>query len=130
MVGIALQPQPGSNYIAIVDEAFRRLELMKKDLPEDIQLDVAMDKTISIRKAISEVKSTIMLAFVLVLMVIFFFLRNWRTTLIPVVLIPKAIGKAPKTVERLVIKIGRNLCEAASNAASVNDIPESRRITL
>jgi multidrug efflux pump len=91
MVGIALQPQPGSNYIAIVDEAFRRLELMKKDLPEDIQLDVAMDKTISIRKAISEVKSTIMLAFVLVLMVIFFFLRNWRTTLIPVVLIPIAL---------------------------------------
>src|SRR5690606_1728579 len=76
MVGIALQPQPGSNYIEIVDEAFRRLEIMKKDLPEDIVLDVAMDKTITIRKAISEVKSTILLAFILVLMVIFFFLRN------------------------------------------------------
>ncbi len=91
MVGIALQPQPGSNYIEIVDEAFKRLELMKKDLPEDIQLDVALDKTESIRKAISEVKSTIVLAFILVLMVIFFFLRNWRTTLIPVVLIPIAL---------------------------------------
>lgn len=91
MVGIALQPQPGSNYIEIVDEAFRRLEIMKKDLPEDIVLDVAMDKTQSIRKAISEVKSTILLAFVLVLMVIFFFLRNWRTTLIPIVLIPIAL---------------------------------------
>lgn len=91
MVGIALQPQPGSNYIEIVDEAFRRLELMKKDLPEDIQLDIALDKTASIRKAISEVKSTILLAFILVLMVIFFFLRNWRTTLIPIVLIPIAL---------------------------------------
>jgi multidrug efflux pump len=91
MVGIALQPQPGSNYIEIVDAAFERLELIKKDLPEDIQLDVAMDKTESIRKAISEVKSTILLAFVLVLMVIFFFLRNWRTTLIPVILIPIAL---------------------------------------
>ncbi|MBW6483343.1 MAG: efflux RND transporter permease subunit [Vicingaceae bacterium] len=91
MVGIALQPQPGSNYIEIVDEAFRRLEIMKKDLPEDIQLNVALDKTISIRKAISEVKSTIVLAFILVLMVIFFFLRNWRTTLIPIVLIPIAL---------------------------------------
>jgi len=91
MVGIALQPQPGSNYIEIVDEAFRRLEIMKKDLPADIVLDVAMDKTITIRKAISEVKSTILLAFVLVLMVIFFFLRNWRTTLIPVILIPIAL---------------------------------------
>lgn len=91
MVGIALQPQPGSNYIEIVDEAFRRLEIMKKDLPEDIQLNVALDKTTSIRKAISEVESTIVLAFVLVLMVIFFFLRNWRTTLIPIVLIPIAL---------------------------------------
>lgn len=88
MVGIALQPQPGSNSIEIVDEAFRRLEIMKKDLPPDIVLDVAMDKTITIRKAISEVQSTILLAFILVLMVIFFFLRNWRTTLIPVILIP------------------------------------------
>ncbi|MEQ6120768.1 efflux RND transporter permease subunit [Reichenbachiella sp. MALMAid0571] len=91
MVGIALQPQPGSNYIDIIDEAFRRIELMKKDLPEDIQLNVALDKTVSIRKAISEVKTTILLAFILVLMVIFFFLRNWRTTLIPIVLIPIAL---------------------------------------
>jgi multidrug efflux pump len=91
MVGIALQPQPGSNYIDIVDEAFRRIEIMKRELPEDIQLDVALDRTVSIRKAISEVKFTIVLAFILVLMVIFFFLRNWRTTLIPVVLIPIAL---------------------------------------
>ncbi|MCB0397874.1 MAG: efflux RND transporter permease subunit [Flavobacteriales bacterium] len=91
MVGIALQPQPGSNYIDIVDEAFRRIEIMKKELPPDIELDVAMDKTITIRKAIEEVKSTILLAFILVLGVIFFFLRNWRTTMIPVVLIPIAL---------------------------------------
>ncbi|MEZ4805497.1 MAG: efflux RND transporter permease subunit [Bacteroidia bacterium] len=88
MVGIALQPQPGANYIEIVDEAFRRIEIMKKDLPADIQLNVALDKTVSVRKAINEVESTILLAFILVLMVIFFFLRNWRTTLIPIVLIP------------------------------------------
>lgn len=91
MVGIALQPQPGSNYIEIVDEAFRRLETMKKDLPPDIELDVAMDKTISIRSAIDEVQNTIFLAFLLVLFVIFLFLRNWRTTLIPIVLIPIAL---------------------------------------
>ncbi len=88
MVGIALQPQPGSNFIEIVDEAFRRLESMKKDLPPDIELDVAMDKTTSIRQAIDEVQNTIFMAFGLVLIVIFFFLRNWRTTLIPVILIP------------------------------------------
>lgn len=88
MVGIALQPQPGSNYIDIVDEAFRRIEIMKKDLPADIELNVAMNKTITIRKAISEVKSTILLSFLLVVLVIFFFLRNWRTTFIPIILIP------------------------------------------
>lgn len=91
MVGIALQPQPGSNYIDIVDEAFRRIEIMKKDLPEDIELNVAMDKTLTIRSAIREVEGTILLAFILVLMVIFFFLRNWRTTLIPITLIPIAL---------------------------------------
>ncbi|MBK6953455.1 MAG: efflux RND transporter permease subunit [Crocinitomicaceae bacterium] len=88
MIGIALQPQPGSNYIDIVDEAFRRLEIIKKDLPEDIELNVARDLTISIRHAIKEVQSTILLAFLLVLVVIFLFLRNWRTTLIPIILIP------------------------------------------
>lgn len=88
MVGIALQPQPGSNSIDIVDEAFRRLEIMKKELPPDIVLDVAMDRTITIREAIKEVENTIIVAFVLVLLVIFFFLRNWRTTFIPIVVIP------------------------------------------
>ncbi|MFH1321810.1 MAG: efflux RND transporter permease subunit [Bacteroidota bacterium] len=91
MVGIALQPQPGANYIDIIDEAFRRIEIIKKDLPPDIVLDVARDKTITIRKAINEVKTTIFMAFVLVLMVIFFFLRNLRTTLIPVIMIPIAL---------------------------------------
>ncbi|MDH5603577.1 MAG: efflux RND transporter permease subunit, partial [Cyclobacteriaceae bacterium] len=88
MIGIAMQPQPGANYIDIVDEAFRRTEIMKRELPPDIELDVAMDKTITIRKAINEVKNTILLAFFLVVLVIFFFLRNWKTTLIPIILIP------------------------------------------
>lgn len=88
MIGIALQPQPGSNFIDIVDEAFRRIEIIKKDLPADIVLDVAMNKTHTIRKAIAEVEETIFLAFLLVLGVIFIFLRNWRTTLIPIILIP------------------------------------------
>ncbi len=91
MIGIALQPQPGANYIDIVDEAFRRVKIIQRDLAPDIELDVAMDKTITIRKAISEVQSTILLAFGLVLLVIFFFLRNWRTTLIPIILIPIAL---------------------------------------
>lgn len=88
MIGIALQPQPGANYIEIVDEAFRRIEQIKKELPDDIFLNVALDSTVSIRKAISEVKETIFIAFCLVLLVVFFFLRSWRTTMIPIVVIP------------------------------------------
>lgn len=88
MIGIALQPQPGANHIEIVDEAFRRVEMIKKDLPPDIMLNVAIDTTLSIRKALKEVQETIFIAFGLVLLVIFFFLRSWRITFIPVVLIP------------------------------------------
>ncbi len=88
MVGVALQPQPGSNYIDIVDEAYRRVEMLKKDIPEDIIIGVGMDVTTSIRKSISDVQSTILLAFALVLFIIFIFLRNFRTTFIPVITIP------------------------------------------
>jgi multidrug efflux pump len=88
MIGIAIQPQPGSNYIEIVDEVKRRVEQIKRDLPEDIRLGVALDTTVSIRQAIEEVKQTVFIAFGLVVLVIFFFLRNWRTTLIPVLAIP------------------------------------------
>ena len=88
MIGVALQPQPGANYIEIVDEAFRRIDQIKKELPDDIVLDIALDTTVSIRKAISEVKETILISFILVLLVIFFFLRSWRTTMVPIVVIP------------------------------------------
>lgn len=88
MVGIAISPQPGANHIAIVDEVYKRLEILKKDIPEDIELGVITDSTISIRDAIKEVRNTVLIAFSLVVLIIFFFLREWRTTLIPVFTIP------------------------------------------
>ncbi len=88
MIGIAIQPQPGSNYIEIVDEIKRRVAIIQRDLPADIKLGVALDATDSIRKAIEEVQETVFISFALVVLVIFFFLRNWRTTLIPVLAIP------------------------------------------
>lgn len=88
MVGVALTPQPGANYINIADEAYKRVDQLRKELPEDITLNYAYDSTINIRKAISEVEETILLAFMLVVLVIFIFLRNWRTTLIPIIAIP------------------------------------------
>jgi len=88
MIGIAIIPQPGSNYIEIVDEIYARVEQIKRDLPADLQLGVALDSTTTIRKAIAEVQETIIIAFILVLLVIFLFLRDWRTTIIPVIAIP------------------------------------------
>jgi len=88
MVGVVVIPQPGSNHIAIADEFFRRIEQIKKDLPEDITLRTAMDSTANIRKAITEVMETLLIAFLLVVLVIFAFLRHWRTTIIPMLAIP------------------------------------------
>ncbi|MGV3630082.1 MAG: efflux RND transporter permease subunit [Bacteroidota bacterium] len=88
MIGIAINPQPGANYIEIVDEIYKRVDQIKKELPKDIILGVALDTTENIRKAISEVEETILIAFGLVVIIIFLFLRNWRTTLIPIITIP------------------------------------------
>jgi multidrug efflux pump len=88
MVGVVLIPQPGANYISIIDEFYRRVELIKKDLPEDISLGVGFDTSEYIRDSINEVAQTILIAFLLVLLIIFLFLRDWRTTLIPVITIP------------------------------------------
>jgi len=87
-VAIAITPQPGSNYVAITDEFYKRVEVIKKDLPEDLRYSVAMDTTTGIRAAIVEVEETVLIAFGLVVLVIFVFLRDWRTTLIPVLAIP------------------------------------------
>ncbi|HNE47316.1 MAG TPA: efflux RND transporter permease subunit, partial [Chitinophagales bacterium] len=84
-VAVAITPQPGSNYIEIADEYYRRFDQIKKELPDDLQYKIALDTTTGIRKAIDEVKETLLIAFGLVVLIIFLFLRDWRTTLIPVV---------------------------------------------
>ncbi len=91
MVGIAMIPQPGSNHIEIVDEVYRRLEFIKKDLPQDVILKIGFDNTEYIRSSIKEVKDTIYIAFFLVVVIIYFFLRSWRATLIPIMVIPVSL---------------------------------------
>ncbi len=88
MVSVVLMPQPGSNHIEIADECYKRLELLKKDIPADIVTEIRLDGTKYIRKSIKEVEETILIAFILVIMIIFLFLRDWRTTLIPILAIP------------------------------------------
>jgi multidrug efflux pump len=91
MVGVVVIPQPGANHIQIADEFYKRVEQIKKDLPEDISLAIGFDVTKYIRNSISEVQETILLAFALVILIIFFFLRDWRTTIIPIIAIPVSL---------------------------------------
>jgi len=91
MVGVVIVPQPGANHIEIVDDVYKRLEYIKKDLPDDVQIEVGFDNTQYIRSSIKEVKSTIYLAFLLVVIIIFLFLRDWRTTLLPILAIPVSL---------------------------------------
>lgn len=88
MVAVVLRPQPGSNQVEISDEFYRRLEALRPDLPEDIRTALGFDSTVFVRQSIEEVRQTILIAFVLVVLIIFLFLREWRTTLIPFVVIP------------------------------------------
>ena len=88
MVAVVLVPLPGSNNIEIADEFYKRLEFIKKDLPADVGMELGFDGTSYIRQSISEVEETIITAFILVVLIIFLFLRDWRTTFIPVVTIP------------------------------------------
>jgi len=91
MVGVVIVPQPGANQIEIADEFYNRVEQIKKDLPEDIQTAVGFDTTEYVRASISEVQQTIFLALSLVVLIIFLFLRDIRTTIIPIIVIPIAL---------------------------------------
>ncbi|MCD7970833.1 MAG: efflux RND transporter permease subunit [Alistipes sp.] len=90
-VGVVIIPQPGANQIEISDEAQRRIALMQKDLPDDVMIDVVSDDTRFVRASIKEVEETIVIAFVLVVIIIFLFLRDWRVTLVPCVVIPVSL---------------------------------------
>jgi multidrug efflux pump len=91
MIGMALVPQPGSNYVAISDEFYRRLEQLKKDIPEDIKLNIALDQTKFIKRAISEVEETLMISIGLVVLIIYLFFRDWLIAVRPLIDIPVAL---------------------------------------
>lgn len=91
MVATVIIPQPGANHIEIVNAVKQRLDFIKKDLPADVEIDIGFDNTEYIRASIDEVKTTIYLAFFLVVIIIFVFLRDWRTTIIPILVIPVSL---------------------------------------
>ena len=91
MIGVVVIPQPGANHIEIADEVYKRMKTMEKDLPDDVHYSYSFDNTRFIRASIDEVKNTVYEAFVLVIIIIFLFLRDWRVTLIPCAVIPVSL---------------------------------------
>lgn len=91
MVALALIPQPGSNYIEIADEFYKRYEQIKKDVPKDIQLNIALDSTKFVKRSVEEVGETLAIAFLLVVLIIYLFFRNWLIAIRPLIDIPVSL---------------------------------------
>lgn len=91
MVAIAVVPQPGSNYLEIADAFYLEYENLKKDLPEGFKLNVVIDDTVFVRKAVTEVAETLLISITLVVLVIFLFFRNWSLALRPLIDIPVSL---------------------------------------
>ncbi|TWI83845.1 multidrug efflux pump [Lacibacter cauensis] len=91
MIALAIVPQPGSNYVAIADEFYKRYEQIKKEVPSDIKLDVGLDQTKFVRKSIAEVEETLVLSFALVVLIIFLFFRDWIVAIRPLIDIPVSL---------------------------------------
>ena len=91
MIALAIVPQPGSNYVSISNEFYKRLDQIKKDMPADIKIDIAMDQTKFIKRSIMEVQETLMIAFLLVVMIIYAFFRDWIIALRPLIDIPVSL---------------------------------------
>jgi len=87
-VGLSIIPQPGANYINIADEFNKRLAEIKKSQKNDILFTVLFDNTRNVRRSITEVEDTLLIAFLLVILVIFVFFRNWLIAIRPLIDIP------------------------------------------
>lgn len=90
-VSMALIPQPGANYVSIADEFYKRFDQIKKELPSDIICYIGVDRTTFIRRAIEEVGETLIISFVLVVLVIYFFFRDWLIAFRPLIDIPVSL---------------------------------------
>jgi len=91
MIALAVIPQPGSNYVSISDEFYKRLEQIKKDVPEDVKINISLDQTKFIKKSILEVEETLIIAFLLVVMIIYAFFREWIIAIRPLIDIPVSL---------------------------------------
>ncbi|MCW3083109.1 MAG: cation/multidrug efflux pump [Bacteroidetes bacterium] len=91
MIGLGIVPQPGANYIDIANEFYKRMDQLKKEIPKDYKMDIALDNTQFVRKAISEVQETLIIAIILVVIIIYLFFRDWVIAFRPLIDMPVAL---------------------------------------
>ena len=90
-VTVLIFRQPGANIIDTVDRVQAELPSIEASIPQGIKTTIVVDRTTTIRASVSDVERTLVLSVVLVILVVFIFLRNWRATLIPTVAVPASL---------------------------------------
>ena len=91
LIGIAIVPLPGANYLDISEEFYKKYEQLKKDLPKDIKLNIAIDSTIFVKKSVVEVAETLLISLLLVVLIIYLFFRDWAIAFRPLIDIPVSL---------------------------------------
>lgn len=91
MIGMGLVPQPGANYIDIADEFYKRMDKIRKEIPKDYKVDIALDNTKFVRRALSEVEETLIIAIILVILIIYLFFRDWLIAFRPLIDLPVSL---------------------------------------
>jgi multidrug efflux pump len=90
-VALAIVPQPGANYVQIAKDFYKRFDQLKKDLPADIHVKVLLDNTQFINQSITEVEETLGISFILVVIIIYLFFRDWLIAFRPLIDIPVSL---------------------------------------
>jgi HAE1 family hydrophobic/amphiphilic exporter-1/multidrug efflux pump len=91
MVGLAIIPQPGTNYLDIANQFYKQYAIFQKELPKDIKINVALDTTLFIKKSVVEVAETLLISIILVILIIFLFFRDWAIAFRPLIDIPVSL---------------------------------------
>lgn len=91
LVGLAIIPQPGTNYVEIADAFYAQYEQMKKELPGDLVTNIVIDNTVFIKKSVLEVAETLAISIILVTLIIYLFFRDWAIALRPLLDIPVSL---------------------------------------
>jgi multidrug efflux pump subunit AcrB len=88
MLGLAIIPQPGTNYLEIADAFYKQYDQLKKDLPPGFKLNIAIDNNVFVKKAVIEVAETLLISIILVILIIYLFFRDWAIAFSPLIDIP------------------------------------------